>query len=125
MNIPAVLIFTDGVGLLEALARNKKRKLEVKMKGNAKVGLIFLFFLTLMCLAFVSAGMAATTENDCINGGGYVSEGSGCHFCIGGKFDLSEVNGPVKDKTSDIKSEKKVSPKYSSQGGDSPARNNQ
>ncbi len=94
------------------------------MKGNAKVGLIFLFIL-LICLAFASAGMAGTTENDCINGGGYVSEGSGCHFCIGGKFDLSEVNGPVKDKTSDIRSEKKVSPKYSSQGGDSPVRNNQ
>ncbi len=95
------------------------------MKGNFKVGLIFLIFLTVAYLAFASAGMASTTESDCINGGGYVGEGGGCRFCIGGKFDLSEVNGPAKEKSADDKSEKKVSPKYSSKAGDSPVRNNQ
>lgn len=88
------------------------------MKGNAKAGLIFLFFLTAACIAFSSDAMAATTEKDCINGGGYIAEGSGCRFCIGGKHDLSEVNGPAKEKTSYSKSEEKASPKYSAGAGD-------
>ncbi len=95
------------------------------MKINVRVGLIFLFFLTVIYLAFASAGMAATTEKDCINGGGYVGEGSGCRFCIGGKFDLSEVTGSPKDRSADNKSEQKGSPKYSSRAGDTPVRNNQ
>ncbi len=41
-------------------------------------------------LFFVS-GAVAITENECTNGGGSVSEGSGCKFCVGGKFDLSEI----------------------------------
>lgn len=41
-------------------------------------------------LFFVS-GADATTENECINGGGSVAEGSGCKFCVGGKFDLNEI----------------------------------
>lgn len=95
------------------------------MKGNARVGLMFLFFLTVACIAFASAAMAATTEKDCINGGGYVAEGSGCRFCIGGKHDLSEVNGSAKEKAAYSKSEDKASPKYSPGAGDSgPVRNN-
>ncbi len=89
------------------------------MKSNPTVGLIFLFFFMVTALSFASSATASTTENDCINGGGYVSEGSGCRFCIGGKFDLSEISGPARDKTTDIKTEQKVSPKYSSQAGDS------
>ena len=96
------------------------------MKGNARVGFMFLFFLTATCIAPASVAMAATTEKDCINGGGHVAEGSGCRFCIGGKHDLSEVNGPAKEKAAYSKSEEKASPKYSSGAGDiSPVRNNQ
>jgi hypothetical protein len=39
---------------------------------------------------FVSSAVAVT-KNECINGGGSVSEGSGCKFCVGGKFDLTEI----------------------------------
>jgi hypothetical protein len=87
------------------------------MKSTTTFGLIFLVFMAIAGLFFASGAMALTTENECINGGGYVSEGSGCRFCIGGRFDLSEVNVAGKDKTSYSKSEQKLGSKDSSQSG--------
>jgi hypothetical protein len=49
---------------------------------------------------FLVSGAGAVTENECINGGGAVSEGSGCKFCVGGKYDLSEVTEKGKNNTS-------------------------
>jgi len=50
---------------------------------------VFLFTITislsLVCVA------AATTEYDCVNGGGHVASGSGCSFCVGGKYDLADI----------------------------------
>jgi hypothetical protein len=91
------------------------RKTEVKMKSGTMLGLIFSVFVAVAGLFLASGAMALTTEHDCINGGGYISEGSGCRFCIGGKFDLSEINAPVKEKTSYGKSEQKTVSKDLSQ----------
>jgi len=87
------------------------------MKSTTIFGLIFSVFMAIAGLFFASEAMALTTENECINGGGYVSEGSGCRFCIGGKFDLSEVNATGKEKTTYSKSEQKAGPKDPSQSG--------
>jgi hypothetical protein len=49
-------------------------------------------------LFFVSA-VGATTENECLIGGGHIASGSGCSFCVGGKYDLTEItqnSKPVK-----------------------------
>ncbi|MDA8431838.1 MAG: hypothetical protein M0Z60_02620 [Nitrospiraceae bacterium] len=45
---------------------------------------------------FLAQGALAVTENQCILGGGHVSEGSGCKFCVGGKYDLSEITAKGK-----------------------------
>lgn len=44
----------------------------------------------------MSPAVAAVTENECVNGGGYVTEGSGCKFCVGGKLDLEQIKGSGK-----------------------------
>ena len=87
------------------------------MKSIITFGLIFSVFMAITGLFFAPGVMALTTENECVNGGGYVSEGSGCRFCIGGKFDLSEVNGAGKEKTTYSKPEQKGVFKDSSQSG--------
>ncbi len=46
---------------------------------------------------FFASSAFAVTESECTNGGGSVSEGSGCKFCVGGKFDLSEITNPGKN----------------------------
>ncbi len=89
------------------------------MKSTITLGLIFLVFMAIAGLFFASGAMASTTEGECISGGGYISEGSGCRFCIGGKFDLSEVNAAGKGKTTYSKSEQKVGSKDLSQSGGS------
>jgi hypothetical protein len=40
---------------------------------------------------FSVSGVWATTENECLIGGGHVASGSGCSFCVGGKYDLTEI----------------------------------
>lgn len=40
---------------------------------------------------FIGSIDAATTEYDCVNGGGHVASGSGCAFCVGGKYDLADI----------------------------------
>ncbi len=61
------------------------------MNKGRIVGIAFsgLFFAAVSLHAAPSA--ASITENECVNGGGYVTEGSGCKFCVGGKLDLEEV----------------------------------
>jgi hypothetical protein len=51
---------------------------------------ILTVFLIAVSFFFVSGALAAS-ENECINGGGSIVAGSGCKFCVGGKFDLSEI----------------------------------
>ncbi len=87
------------------------------MKSTTTLGLLFSVFMALAGLFFASGAMALTTEGECINGGGYISEGGGCRFCIGGKFDLSEVNAAGKEKTTYSKSEQKVGSKDVSLSG--------
>jgi hypothetical protein len=87
------------------------------MKSSTTLGLIFSVFMAIAGLFLASGAMALTTEGECINGGGYISEGSGCRFCIGGKFDLSEVNASGREKTAYSKSEQKVGSKDLSQSG--------
>ncbi len=60
------------------------------MTRTAKLRIIIATCFLYASLFFVS-GAFAVTENECINGGGSVSEGSGCKFCVGGKFDLTEI----------------------------------
>ncbi len=67
-------------------------------------------------LLFTAGALAATTELECVSNGGYVSEGSGCRFCVGGKFDLAEVGDSGKDKAARVKAERVVS-KGSPQAG--------
>ena len=60
---------------------------------------------------FIVSAFAATTEYDCVNGGGHVASGSGCTFCVGGKYDLTDIkearkidaNRPGSDNKTDEK----------------------
>ena len=61
-------------------------------------------------LFFVS-GAFALTENECTNGGGTISEGSGCKFCVGGKYDLSEITGREKINTTSPATDQKADDK--------------
>jgi hypothetical protein len=80
------------------------------MTNRVMVRIIVAVCLIAASLFFV-AGAFAITENECINGGGSISEGVGCQFCVGGKYDLSEITGKAaKDATSpstDQKTDKK------------------
>ncbi len=57
---------------------------------------------------FIVSGAMATTESECVSGGGTVSAGSGCKFCVGGKFDLSEITEAGKNGTTRSGSEQKT-----------------
>ncbi len=96
------------------------------MKRTKKFGLIFSVSLAVAGLFFASGAMALTTEGDCINGGGYISEGGGCRFCVGGKFDLAEINATGKEKVTYSKGDQKVGSKDSSQpAGNKTSQGNQ
>jgi len=73
-------------------------------------------FLIAVSFVFVSAAMAVT-ENECINGGGSVSAGSGCKFCVGGKFDLSEIKEIWKSDTGRPGTDQKTANKTSAKSG--------
>lgn len=45
---------------------------------------------------FFASGVYATTENECLIGGGHVASGNGCSFCVGGKYDLTEITATDK-----------------------------
>jgi hypothetical protein len=69
------------------------------MKNRTLRGAILLMGLVASSFFFASGAMAAVTENECINSGGKVVEGSGCSFCVGGKYDLSEIRYVGKKST--------------------------
>jgi hypothetical protein len=90
---------------------------ENRMKKTTIVGVIIAVCLAITSLFPVSVSAASTTENECISGGGYVSEGAGCKFCVGGKFDLSEIRDAGKDGTTHEGSEQESGDKKSGQSG--------
>jgi hypothetical protein len=90
---------------------------ENRMKKTTIVGVMIAVYLAIASLFPVSVAAASTTENECINGGGYVSEGAGCKFCVGGKFDLSEIRDTGKVGTTHEGSEQKSSDNKSGQSG--------
>ncbi len=94
------------------------------MKKTRIVRLIIAVFLLAASLFLVS-GALATTENECISGGGSVSAGSGCKFCVGGKFDLQEISDSGKSDTgrSGSGSEQKAGDKTSGQSGSGTTKN--
>ncbi len=73
-------------------------------------------FLIAVSFFFVSGALAAT-ENECINGGGSISVGSGCTFCVGGKFDLSEIREAGKNDTVRSDTDQKTTNKTSAKAG--------
>ena len=95
---------------------NREEKLEIEMKKTI-IGVILPICFVTAILFFASAAVALTNEQECINGGGYVAEGSGCKFCVGGKFDLSEVKGSDKRNTAPSRSDQRLSGKNSGQSG--------
>lgn len=95
---------------------NREEKLEIEMKKTIIRGILPVCLVTAI-LFFASAAVALTNEQECINGGGYVAEGSGCKFCVGGKFDLSEVKGSDKKNTTPSRSDQRLSSKNSDQSG--------
>lgn len=77
-----------------------------------------------MCLIsasfFFVSGAVAVTENECVNGGGSISEGSGCKFCVGGKYDLSEITGKGKNGTTRPGTIQQTGDKASAKSGTGP-----
>ncbi len=78
--------------------------------------MIMTTFLISVTFFFVSGALAAT-ENECINGGGSVSVGSGCKFCVGGKFDLSEIKEVGKNDAGRPATDQKTINKTSAKSG--------
>ncbi len=70
------------------------------MKKKIVVRVVVPLFIAVSSLFFVSVAMAGVTENECVNGGGTVAAGSGCRFCTGGKYDLSEIREAGKNNVS-------------------------
>jgi hypothetical protein len=73
-------------------------------------------FLIAVSFFFVSGALAAT-ENECISGGGSIAVGSGCKFCVGGKFDLSEIKETGKNDTGRPATDQKTTDKTSAKSG--------
>jgi hypothetical protein len=69
------------------------------MKKKTIVGVMLAMCLAMTSLFPATVAAASATENECINGGGYVAAGAGCKFCVGGKFDLSEIRDVDKNGT--------------------------
>jgi hypothetical protein len=95
------------------------------MKKTMLAGVIIAVCLATTSLFPVSAAFAAATENECINGGGYVAAGAGCKFCVGGKFDLSEIRDVGKNAAAGTGSDRKSGNKASSQSGSRAPAGNQ
>ncbi len=81
--------------------------------------------VTAVCFISVSlffvSGVGATTENECVIGGGQVSSANGCSFCVGGKYDLTEIAGTAKAAKKDTpqsSSNKKANAASSGESGD-------
>lgn len=82
------------------------------MRDKRKYGMIGSACVS-VCLLFFSSGAfaAPVTENECLHAGGYVTEGSGCKFCVGGKLDLAEIKDSGKKSPSRAETEKKAAEK--------------
>jgi hypothetical protein len=93
------------------------------MKKRTICGVIALMWLVASGFFFVPGAVAAVTENECIHGGGSVVEGSGCKFCVGGKFDLSEIRNVGKMSTSRPESGQKDSGQAPTEPAPKPAGN--
>ncbi len=85
---------------------------------------IILSIVTAVCFISVSlfflSGVGATTENECVIGGGQVSSAKGCSFCVGGKYDLTEITSTgkaVKKDTTQSASDQKTNAANSGQTG--------
>jgi hypothetical protein len=98
---------------------------ENRMKKTTKIGVIIAVCLVTASLVPVSAAIASTTENECARGGGYVAAGAGCKFCVGGKFDLSEIKDAGKNNPTQAGSDHKSSDKASDQSGTGTPANKQ
>lgn len=93
------------------------------MKKRTLCGVIALMWLVTSGFFFVPGAMADVTENECIHGGGSVVEGSGCRFCVGGKFDLSEIRNVGKTITPRPESGQKSGGKSPTESAPKPAGN--
>jgi len=102
-----------GIGLVFIL--RLLRKIGESMKSKTIFGAVISVCLVTSSLFLVSGATAAVTENECVNSGGHVSEGSGCKFCVGGKFDLLEIKDAGKNSTPRPESEQKGGGKASSE----------
>lgn len=105
-----LLLGTGHVFMLRLL-----RKIGESMKNKTIFGAIISVCLVTSSLFLVSGATAAVTENECINSGGHISEGGGCKFCVGGKFDLLEIKDAGKNSTPQPESEQKGGSKASSE----------
>ncbi len=94
------------------------------MKKTTKIGVIIAACLVATSLVPLSAAIASTTESECISGGGYVAAGAGCKFCVGGKFDLSEIKDAGKNKPTQADSDQKSGDRASGQSGTGTPANN-
>jgi hypothetical protein len=86
------------------------------MTRTVKLRIIVAICLISASLFFVS-GAFAVTENECIIGGGTISEGSGCKFCVGGKYDLSEISGKGKSNMKSPGTDQKTGDKPADKSG--------
>ena len=93
------------------------------MKKRTLCGVVVLMWLVTSVFFFVPGAMAGVTENECIHGGGSVVEGSGCRFCVGGKFDLSEIREVGKSSTPRPESRQKADEKTRTEPASKPAEN--
>lgn len=94
------------------------------MKNRTIFRAIILVCLVISSLFFVSIAVAAVTANECIIGGGSVAEGSGCKFCVGGKFDLAEIRDAGKNNMPQSGSEQKSGGKSSGESSAKASGNN-
>ncbi len=94
------------------------------MKKTKMIGVMIAVCLAAACLFPLSAAVASTTENECVSGGGSVSAGAGCKFCVGGKYDLAEIKDAGKNNSSQAADDQKSGSKAPSQSGANTPANN-
>jgi len=91
------------------------------MKKRTLFRIMILLCFATSLLIFVSGALAAVTENECTNGGGSIAQGAGCKFCVGGKYDLSEIKEPGKSNAPQSDSEQKSGGKTSGESVTKPS----
>jgi hypothetical protein len=98
---------------------------ENRMKKTTKIGVIIAACLATTSLFPVVVATASTTQSECEGGGGYVAAGAGCKFCVGGKFDLSEIKDTGKKKTTQTDSDHNNGDKAAGRSGTKTPADNQ